>query len=465
MLDHAIASRPDSRPFSWQFTTPLFLGSALNPVNSSLIATALVPIAHGLDVPIGRTAALVSALYLASAIAQPTAGKAAEVLGPRRVFLTGIGLVLAGGLLGGLAPNLLLLLVSRVLIGLGTSCAYPTAMILVQRRARSAGLDQPPGGVLGGLQIAGIATASLGLPLGGLLVQLLGWRAVFFVNIPVAGLALVATLLWVPKDESAATAGNPARVASALDIPGIVAFAGAMITLLLFLSSLPSPRWWLLALSIAFWVLEAWWELRAKTPFLDLRLLARNRALTRIYTRFALVLLCCYVVMYGITQWLEAARGLSEATTGLLLLPMTLVSGLVIAPLSRRNLVRGPVLVAAVACLAGSAAVLLLHTGAWLAVTIVITVLFGIAMGAASSSNQTALYQETPPEQLGTAAGLLRSFGYLGSIASSAITGIVFHHSVSNAGITTIGWIMVGASLLLVALSATGHAARHTAAA
>jgi MFS family permease len=137
----------------------LFIGSALNPVNSSLIATALVPIAHGLNVSIGQTAALVTALYLASAVAQPTAGKAAEVFGPRRVFLIGIVLVAVGGLVGGFAQDLLTLLISRVRLGLGTSCAYPTAMLLIRRRAREAGLDQPPGGVLGGLQIAGIAGA------------------------------------------------------------------------------------------------------------------------------------------------------------------------------------------------------------------------------------------------------------------------------------------------------------------
>ncbi|HEY3952615.1 MAG TPA: MFS transporter [Streptosporangiaceae bacterium] len=91
----AAASRPD-RPFAWRFTTPLFIGSALNPINSSLIATALLSIARGLGVPLGQTAALVTALYLASAIAQPTAGKAAEVFGPRRVFLAGIVLVAIG---------------------------------------------------------------------------------------------------------------------------------------------------------------------------------------------------------------------------------------------------------------------------------------------------------------------------------------------------------------------------------
>jgi MFS family permease len=127
---------PHPEPFSWRFTTPLFIGSALNPINSSLIATALVPIAAGVDVSIGQTAALVTALYLASAVAQPTAGKVAEVFGPRRVFLAGIFLVLIGGVVGGVAQDLLTLLVSRALIGLGTSCAYPTAMLLIRRRAQ-----------------------------------------------------------------------------------------------------------------------------------------------------------------------------------------------------------------------------------------------------------------------------------------------------------------------------------------
>jgi len=164
------------KPFSWRFTTPLFIGSALNPINSSMIATALVPIATGLGVPIGQTASLVTALYLASAIAQPTAGKLAAVFGARRVFVVGIVLVLLGGVLGGVAPSLAMVLTARVLIGLGTSCAYPSAMMLIQRRAAQTGMEKPPGGVLGGLQIAGMATAALGLPIGGVIVQTIGWR-------------------------------------------------------------------------------------------------------------------------------------------------------------------------------------------------------------------------------------------------------------------------------------------------
>ncbi len=459
-----VIAPPPEHPFSWRFTVPLFIGSALNPINSSLIATALVPIAHGLHVSIGQTAALVTALYLASAIAQPTAGKAAEVFGPRRVFLVGIVLVAVGGLVGGFAQDLVTLLISRVLLGLGTSCAYPTAMLLIRRRAQDAGLDQPPGGVLGGLQIAGIATASLGLPLGGVLVGALGWRAIFFVNVPVALVALGATLAWVSPDGPLDRTRRARDVATSLDVIGIAGFAAAMIALLLFLFDLPTLRWYLLAISVGLWIALVLWELRARTPFLDFRLLASNLALTSTYLRYGLVLLCVYVVLYGVTQWVETVRELSETAAGLLLLPMTLVSGLVISPVSRRNLVRGPVIAAALTCLIGSAGVLLLSASAWIGWIVVVTIVFGIAMGAAAAGNQTALYGQAPAELLGTASGLLRTFGYIGSIAASAITGIVFHTQVSDHGVHLIAWIMVGVSLVLVLMTLTERTLRTRAA-
>ncbi|MFJ6691681.1 MFS transporter [Streptomyces sp. NPDC091294] len=448
----APACTAQERAFSWRFLTPLYVGSALNPVNSSLIATALVPIAHGIGVPIGQTTALVTALYLASAVAQPTAGKAAEVFGPRRVLLAGITAVGVGGLTGGVAPDLLTLLISRALIGIGTSCAYPTAMLLIRKRAREAGLEQPPGGVLGGLQIAGVATASLGLPVGGLLVSGFGWRAVFLVNAPVAVLALATALAWVEADGP--LKGLRLReVASRLDVTGIVGFAAAMLTLLVFLFELPTPHWWILALSIVLWAADILWELRAASPFIDVRLLATRPALTNTYVLFGLVMLCQYVVLYGVTQWVEAVRGYSESASGLLLLPMTFVSGVVIALISRRNMVRGPVIAAALTALIGSAGLLLLDSGVWIGVVAVLTLVFGASTGFAVAGYQTALYSHAPQEHLGTAAGLLRTFGYVGSIASSAITGIVFHHQVSDHGIHLIAWIMIGISLGLTTLT------------
>lgn len=78
----------------------------LNPINSSLIATAIVPIAAAVGVSVGRSAVLTSALYLATAIARPTAGKLAEVFGASRILLTGIGAAVLGGLVGGVGMSL-----------------------------------------------------------------------------------------------------------------------------------------------------------------------------------------------------------------------------------------------------------------------------------------------------------------------------------------------------------------------
>jgi MFS family permease len=115
----AAAAGPDE--FPRRFLLPLYVGTAMNPINTSLIVTALVPIAHALHVSVGRTAVLVASLYLASSVAQPTAGKLAEELGPRRVFMAGILIVLLGGIVGGLARNFTSLVIARVLLGVGTS--------------------------------------------------------------------------------------------------------------------------------------------------------------------------------------------------------------------------------------------------------------------------------------------------------------------------------------------------------
>ena len=439
--------------FSWRFVTPMFLGSSLNPVNSSLIATALVPIAAAMHVSVGRTAVLVSGLYLASSIAQPTAGKLAEEFGPRRIFLTGILIVLAGGLVGGFAPDLTTLIIARVLIGIGTSAGYPSAMLLIRRRATRAGLDAPPGNVLGGLVIAGMVTPAIGLPLGGILVQGLGWRYAFFVNIPFALLTLVMAAIWIPRDERDMQARSAREIAERIDLAGIVAFGGTMAALLVFLMSLPHPDWIALAVAVVAGAVLAWWELRADRPFLDLRLLGKNLALTRTYLRWAILALCAYTVLYGVTQWLQVGRGMTALGAGLIQLPMSAVSGVIARPVSQKNLLRTPLVIAAVSCLAGSAGVLLLTGSTPLALIVVVTLLFGITLGTGASANQTALYAQVPAEQIGTASGLFRTWGYIGSIASSAIISITFHTSVTDHGLHVIAIIMIAVSAVSVLLT------------
>jgi len=98
-----------------------------------------------------------------------------------------------------------------------------------------------------------------------------------------------------------------------------------------------------------------------------------------------------YGGMHGVSQWLEPGRQLSPAQTGLPVFPMAII-----------------------------AAVMLV---------------FGLVMGLFSVSNQTALYSQAPVNIIGTAAGLLRTFAYLGSIGSSVVTGIVFRLTVNVQGL------------------------------
>ena len=433
--------------FSWRFVTPLLAGSALNPINSSLIATALVPIAAALHVPVGRTAVLVSALYLTTAIAQPTAGKLSEEFGPRRVFLGGILTVLAGGVVGGLSGNLTTLVLARVLIGVGTSTAYPSAMLLVRRQAEHAEMDEPPGPVLGGLVMAGTVTAAAGLPLGGVLVDAWGWRTTFLVNIPLAIATLVMALMWIPPDPKTGRSITLGRIVARIDLAGIAGFGAAMAAFLVFLLSFPRPHWIALGLAVLCGATLVWWEMQERRPFFDVRLLAANLALTLTYVRFALTMLCVYTVFYGITEWAEAGRGVSAREAGLLLLPMNALAVLLVPLISRRKLVRVPLIMSAFSCLAASFGLLFLSTSTPIVGIVGVTLLFGITLSTTSIGNQTALYTHVPAHQIGTAAGLLRSFGYLGSIASAAIISVVFHTRVDDHGLHVTGWVMIAVSV------------------
>ncbi|WAH36080.1 MFS transporter [Alicyclobacillus dauci] len=446
---------PSGNPFSWRFVAPLYMGSTLNPINSSMIATALVPIAAFTHISVAQATILVTALYLASSIAQPTAGKLAEEFGPRRVFLVGILTVFLGGLLGGVGRDLTMLVVSRVLIGVGTSTAYPSAMLLIRRRAELAGMSKPPGHVLGALQIAGVVTAAVGLPIGGVLVDAWGWRTTFLVNIPFALIAFVMAALWIPRDEPIKGTKTVREISSRIDVTGIVGFAATITALMVFLFSLPEPAWIALGLAVVLGAALIWWELRAKHPFIDVRLLAANLALTRTYARFASLTLCIYTVLYGVTEWIGAARGMTPLETGLLLLPMSGLSALVVGPISKRNLVRGPLIVSAVSSIVASIGVIFLTTSTPIIWILLITLIFGVTMGTMASGNQTALYMQVTADQIGTASGLFRTFGYIGSIASSALIGIVFHTKVSDIGMHHIAIIMMVVSIMALVMTIT----------
>jgi MFS family permease len=431
----------------------MFMGAALNPINSSVIATALVSIAAAMAVPVGQTSILISSLYLSSAIAQPTAGRLSEAFGPRRVFLVGIATVLLAGILGGIADNMPTLVVARVLIGLGTSAGYPSAMLLIRRRASAIGLQSPPRSVLGGLAIAAAATIAIGPTIGGLLVGWFDWRAAFLINVPFASIAFVMALFWIAKDPDRLGGRSLREIVTHIDLLGVLGFGGAMTALLMFVLSLPNPDWVALGITIALAAVLVTWELRASNPFLDVRLLVTNLPLTRTYFRYGLTLLGIYVTLYGLTQWIEAAHGWSAYEAGLALIPMGVMSAMIARLVSRWRSVRIPLIASAVFFLLAAIATLFLTSHSPIVAIIAVTALFGAASGASNVTNQTALYQAAPADKVGTASGLLRTFGYVGSIASATITGAVFNVRVDDTGLQHVGLILIGIGVVVLLMT------------
>ena len=441
------------KPFGWRFTSPLLLGSSLNPINSSMIATGLVGIGVDFHKDPGTTASLVSVLYLCSAVTQPTMGKLAQVFGARRVFLTGVTILLIAGIIGAAAPAFGFLLLSRALIGVGTSAAYPTAMALVRKRADQLGTGVPAR-VLGNFSIASQVTAVIGLPLGGVLAGTWGWRAIFLVNVPLAVLTLVFTLVGIAKDPPAVEERRGSLLTT-LDLPGVALFAGTIVSLLLFLQRLGSPAWWLLGIAVVLGVALIAWERHAATPLIDVRMLARNQPLLRTYLRQAVVSLGIYTALYGTSQWMEGAAHYTASQVGLILLPLSGLSIVIARVVSGRGWVRWPLIITGVAfVLTGGVMLTIDHTSSVLAL-IAMSLLFGVGNGFSGFANQAALYVQSPAAEIGIASGLYRTFAYFGAIFSASLIGIAFGSTPDDAGLHVVAWVVVviGVAVLLMTIA------------
>jgi MFS family permease len=453
------------RGFAGRLTAPLLMGSLLNPLNTTMISTALVAIGHTFGVGSAGTAWLISVLYLASAVGQPVLGKLADGLGPRRVFLAGLVVVFASGLVGTLATSFIWLIVSRLLLGLGTSAAYPAAMSVLRDEGRRVGRT-PPRPVLARLSFAALGSAAVGPTLGGLLVGLFGWRGIFAVNLPVALAAFVTALIWVPadppRDRSAGARGEPGPWRS-LDPLGIGLFSTALTLLVFFLLGLSHPQWWLLAPLVLLGALLGRWQLRAEHPFIDVRMLGRNGALTRTYLRHGISYLLIYCVMYGFTQWLEEGRGYSSGSTGLLMLPMS-VAALVCSLLGARTRgIRGPLTLAAVLLLGGAGLLAFLGGGTPIVLLLVAGACFGIPQGLIGTSNQAAVQAYSPAGSIGSAAGLQRTAQYIGAIAASSLIALAYGQRATDAGLHLMAVVAALLGAVLIALTLTDRALRRGA--
>ncbi|MBF9069762.1 MFS transporter [Streptacidiphilus sp. NEAU-YB345] len=452
--------------------TPLLIGVALNPINSTMIATALVSIGTAFGVGVSSTAWLVAILYLASAVGQPTMGKLADLIGPRRIFLTGLLMVVAAGLVGALAPAFGWLIASRVLLGIGTSAAYPSAMAMLRAETRRTGVEAPRT-VLGRLSLASLSSAAVGPVLGGALAATLGWRAVFAVNIPLAVVAFLLALRWVPGEVRGEVRGEAPRASgdgagdrtrmpllTLIDLPGITLFAATIAALMLFLMNLSRPQWLLLGLTLVLAVALVRWQLRAAHPFLDLRLLGRNPGLTRTFLRTGLTYLVLYCMLYGYSQWLQDGHGFNAFHAGLIALPMSATAALFSLLGARTRTLRAPLIALTLLLTAGSALLLTVDHRSSVLLLVLVSALFGVGQGLASSCNQAALYAQAPKDGVGAAAGLQRTSIYLGAILSSSVIALLYGTRATDGGVHGVAVVMGVLCVALIALTTADRALR-----
>lgn len=440
---------PEAAGFGRRFVVATSFGSVLNPVNSSIIAVALVAIGHAFGAGAATTTWLVSALYLATAIGQPTAGRLADMIGPRRVYLAGTALVGAGGLLGFAGWSIGSLVAARVIIGLGTSAAYPAAMAMVRGQSRRLRRDAP-GSVLGALAIAAQVTMAIGPPLGGLLIAIGGWRLTFIINVPLAIAGMIAIVAWLPADSGR----EQAAARRELDFAGLFLFAAALTCLLVFLMDLTARHWWLLGIAVVLLAALTARELWAGEPFIDVRLFASDLPLTATYLRYALVMLITYCFVYGWTLWLEQAAGRSATDAGLLMMPSFAVAAVVSAFTARLRRLWLPAVAGAVAIAGVCVLLLTLRANSPLWLLVALSLLFGAQNGLNLVTYQSAMYTQAPPEATGAAAGLMRTFMYLGAIVSASLISISYGSRATDAGLHHLALWLTAVAVVLVAATA-----------
>jgi hypothetical protein len=227
-------------------------------------------------------------------------------------------------------------------------------------------------------------------------------------------------------------------------------FAVLLVSFMAFLMSPRPTRWWLPALAAVAAAGFARRELRTAAPFIDLRVLGGNVPLLATYLRQLLGYTTAYAFMYGYTQWLEEGRGLRASTAGLVLLPLS-ASALAVSGLTgRREAVRAKLLVGGGVQIAGCAALLLLHSGSPVWLLLAVGVGMGIPQGLIGLATQNALYRQSAPQRIASAAGLLRTFSYLGALGASAATAAFFAHGADTAGLHELALFMGAGSVLLV---------------
>ena len=407
----------------WAILGVVGLGTFMTALDASIVNIGLPSIARTFRTPVGGAAEWVIIAYLVAIAATLLPfGHLSDLAGRKPVWLAGLAAFTVGSILCGAAPSLALLVLARIFQGLGGALIFAPGLAIITDAFPPAGR----GRALGFNAVVFAMGTSLGPTLGGLITEQLSWRWIFYLNVPLGALALLASQAVLPRS-------GPHR-REPFDVPGagLLAMGFALLTVVLSFS----PEWgWAsarllicLATSTVALVGAVVVERRATRPIVDLALF-RERMLASCLGSMTLAMLALFAISFMLPFYFEELRGFSVEKSGLLLTPLPLTIA-VVAPLSgsladrigSRWLATGGL---ALACL-GLLFLARLDAGSTLGEVIGCLVLTGVGQGMFQTPNARALMNAVPPGKHGEASGLLATGRVVGQSLSVALAGAIF---------------------------------------
>ncbi len=423
--ERPLALHQNEHTSKWIILALAASASFMTTLDGSIVNIGMPSIANTFHVGIsGASEWIIIGYLVVIAATLLTFGRLADMLGRKPIFLTGVLIFVLGSMLCGFAPSLGLLILARLFQGIGGALIFSVniAMITSTFPDRERGLALGLNAVVVSLGVAA------GPTIGGIITQYLTWRWIFYVNVPVCTLVLLAALYWY--HEQSPQQGQKRR----FDLLGALVLAIGLAAFTLGLSF--GQEWgWLsvgtlfsLGIGVAMIGVAGYVESHVESPILNLGLLS-NRVFAFADISFILCMMALFAPGFLLPFYFEELRGFSTIQTGLLLTPLPLLLA-ISAPLSGALADRvgsrwlSP-LGLAVACL-GLFLISLLNAQSTTWDIVWRLAIIGLGQGLFMSPNTRTMMGAASHDAQGEASGLLATGRVLGQSLSVAITGTVF---------------------------------------
>lgn len=442
---HGQVARGPSRPNKWAVMFVVAIGVFMATLDSSIVNISLPTIARNFHVPLSGAVEWVIIAYLvATAAILLTAGRLADMLGQKVVWVTGLILFTASSATCGFAPSLAFLIASRTIQGLGGALlmAVSPAMLIgafpPEERGRALGLNA----------VVVALGVSVGPVLGGFITEFFSWRWIFFVNVPIGIIGLVSTFIII-REKMKRDPGHFDPLGAGLLAIGLACLTAGL-SFGQELSWTSAPILILLVVGVVALILLPIAEAHVSNPVIVLSLL-KNRVFSSALLSLVLSFLALFAVSFMMPFYFEQLRHFSTMLSGLLLTPLPIsialiapISGLLADRFGSRWLASAGM---AISCI-GLVCISFLNQNTSIFGIIWPLLVTGIGQAIFQSPNNSALLGAAPKEHQGSASGFLATGRTFGQSVSIALAGAVF----AGFGGATAGTIL-----------ASGHAGPQTA--